>query len=109
MAFVTRGLQIIADERHKQIVAHGYDAEHDDAYINSELVGAAVSYAVCADLKQPILETLGGRPCPAPTTWPWGDADWKPDAPIAMLAKAGALISAEIDRLLRAEERKETA
>ena len=36
-----------------------------------------------------------------PRGWPWEPADWKPDNdPVRNLVKAGALIAAEIDRLL---------
>jgi len=60
------------------------------------MVDAASSYAWAA-AKQVLREAFA-----QPFTWPWEASWWKPsDDPIRNLAKAGALIAAEIDRLQR--------
>lgn len=70
-------------------------ASEDDKYTNGELAYAAASY---------ILRGRGlGQ---IPMYWPWSDDKWNPtprDHRIE-LAKAGALIAFEIDRLNRQEE-----
>ncbi|MGE0456387.1 MAG: hypothetical protein AB7I13_00015 [Vicinamibacterales bacterium] len=42
----------------------------------------------------------------APRFWPFDCCDWKPGDRIRELEKAGALIAAEIDRLLRVGQEK---
>lgn len=87
------GAEIITEERQRQQTVEGWTAEHDDEHTARQLVWAAVAYAKFApnELNRP------------PADWPWEDAWWKPsDDPIRNLARAGALIAAEIDRLKRA-------
>lgn len=85
---VSDGLAVIAAERKRQVEAEGWTPEHDDEHATGELANAAVCYA------------LGRRT----VWWPWSLDWWKPspDNRIRELAKAGALIAAEIDRLQRA-------
>lgn len=87
------GLQLIIAERHRQIKEEHWTSEHDDEHADFSLTRAAICYADAAgnSTKSDL------RP-----TWPW-DAVWfKPSAdPVRNLVKAGALIAAEIDRLLR--------
>lgn len=92
---MTQGTEIITIERYRQIHEEGFGNARDDQYSHGELTSAAVSYAV-----QP-----GQRHHPIPRIWPWSLDWWKPtpDNRIKELAKAGALIAAEIDRLLRLE------
>lgn len=86
------GVSRIAAERRRQIEVEGWTAEHDadittdgEWHTSGQLAKAAACYAV-GD----------------PAGWPWGAAWWKPGASrIRELEKAGALIAAEIDRLLR--------
>jgi hypothetical protein len=93
------GIERIAAERQRQIEAEGYSAEHDDAYVECELSEAAMHYVRAAQRR--IDHPLIPLP-PAPLLWPWKEEAWKPsDNPIRNLEKAGALIAAEIDRLLR--------
>lgn len=100
------GPWLIARERQRQILKEGFDAANDDDYIEGELVAAAKSYALVAEMQairkdQPIAPTF------FPKTWPWMRKWWKPSAdPVQNLVKAGALIAAEIDRHLRAREKK---
>ena len=90
------GLDRIAAERRRQVEVEGWTPEHDASLHDSgELVLAARCYAAAA-----LSPRRHSRP---PTTWPWNKARWKPSPdPIRTLEKAGALIAAEIDRLLRA-------
>lgn len=80
----TEGVLLIADERARQIRTEGWTAEHDDEHTHGELAQAAVAYAG------------------ASTHWPWSPEAWKPTGDrVRDLVKAGALIAAELDRLLR--------
>lgn len=95
---VSTGALMILDERVRQVQGEGFTPEHDDEYVNGELVKAGVAYAYAAT------ECLVD--CPAydgsvPMWWPWNPMFWKPGSAIRMLVKAGAMIAAEIDRLLR--------
>jgi hypothetical protein len=94
------GIELIAAERERQISQEGWTPEHDDEHINGELRDAAIAYAqVCDDRAGECAEDW--------FPWQWSREWWKPsDDPIRNLAKAGALIAAEIDRLhrLRTEE-----
>ena len=65
--------------------------------VRGEMIDAARAYALAAKARE-----LGvGRLPYIPFGWPWGQAWWKPSTdPIRNLVKAGALIAAEIDRLL---------
>lgn len=88
------GAELIAAERQRQTEAEGWTPEHDDEHTKGELVHAARAYASCYQLPFFHAEHAG---------WPWDEASWKPNAdPVRNLAKAGALIAAEIDRLQRA-------
>lgn len=88
------GAALIAYERERQ-QEKGWDADHDDNVLNhahGQLVSAAIAYALTD--RDPLLKRE--------RFWPWEDG-WKPtpDDRIRELTKAGALIAAEIDRLLR--------
>jgi hypothetical protein len=86
------GIERIAAERQRQINVEGFDAEHDDEHVGGELVAAATSY-----LQSDVTEAVDFY-------WPWDRSWWKPTPNrIRELEKAGALIAAEIDRLLRDE------
>lgn len=83
------GMSIIAAERRRQVESEGWTPEHDDEHIAGELSTAAACYA------QPAIKPHGW--------WPWDEEWWKPTPKMRVreLAKAGALIAAEIDRLIR--------
>ena len=91
------GLDLIAIERFRQVDQEGYSPEHDDHHVPDELVWAAICYAT-----PPVRRRYYGPPL---REWPWKMGDWKPapDDRIRELVKAGALIAAEIDRLIRTE------
>lgn len=88
------GAELIMLERgrHERL---GWTAEYDDAtHTRWQLTRAAIFY----------LREAKGRKSGSevPREWPWDDSAWRPSERIDDLVKAGALISAEIDRLLRA-------
>ena len=91
----TRGARMILAERRRQVQKEGWDSRHDDDHYNLELSWAAECYLESARRKtrKPKLR--------APAHWPWEAQNWNPKDPIRDLVRAGALIAAEIDRLLR--------
>ena len=91
------GIELIAEERQRQIEVEGWTAEHDDLHDMGELVAAAMCYLTHPDDRA---EEFGDDP---PIWWPWELMWWKPEPlnRIRELQKAGALIAAEIDRLQR--------
>lgn len=94
------GVKLIEAERIRQIVEEHFTVHHDDSHTEGELASAGACYALAAGSTHPLRTT-------SPQFWPWQPKDWKPTGdPIRDLTKAGALIVAEIDRLLR--ERGET-
>lgn len=83
------GVEIIAAERKRQIEVEGFTAEHDRGHGGGSLAAAAACYAL---YKRSRTDSV--------RLWPWSLKWWKPsDDQIRNLAKAGALIAAEIDRL----------
>ena len=90
------GVELIAEERARQVAAEGWSEAHDDAHPAGELAVAGMCYAGHAGLT---LQGKAGDTVPSP--WPWGGEWWKPKNPIRDLVRAGALIAAEIDRLQR--------
>ena len=94
------GIELIAEERQRQIEAEGWTAEHDAEHDQGELAAAAACYAFTPFMKDEIRE---GYKVPPTPMWPefWLAKYWKPtpNDRIRELQKAGALIAAEIDRL----------
>lgn len=95
------GIELIAEERRRQIEEEGWTAEYDEQHDTGELAQAGAEYAAfAAEIVSEIT-----APSPAlPAMWPetWAGEWWKPSPePIRNLVKAGALIAAEIDRLQR--------
>jgi len=87
------GAELIAAERRRQVAFEGMTPEHDDEHIHNQLSRAAASY---------IAITVWPDSYEAENFWPWNLDDFKPvDDPVPNLVKAGALIAAAIDRLLR--------
>jgi hypothetical protein len=112
------GVTRIADERRRQMGAEGYGEEHDDCHDQGELALAACAYAAPEPLYACGSERGYFR---FYDPWPWGEEDDKrprteddelllnpketlTSTRIRLLEKAGALIAAEIDRLLRKQE-----
>jgi hypothetical protein len=97
------GIELIAEERQRQQdigpKGEAWDSSHDDQHDEGELLKAALCYIrfALASLK------LKGhkRKLSPPPDWPWEREWWKPHENQSDLARAGALIAAEIDRLQR--------
>lgn len=101
-------IELIAEERQRQIEAEGWTPEHDDAHEEQELAGAAACYAMPAGRRELATETIDmydEAVLDYPLDWPWSREWWKPtpNDRIRELVKAGALIVAEIERLQRLE------
>ena len=88
------GIDLIKQERLRQIYEEGWTTEHDDEHTNNELALAAVCYALPTNY-------LSSH---WPSTW---DKKWyKPTTRIKDLTKAASLLVAEIERLQRIEIKK---
>lgn len=121
----SEGAKLISAERARQIRKEHYSAEHDDElHARGDLAMAAVCYAMPEKLlcRRNFANAVAFR-----DPWPWdprhdkragygeGNGNVLPDPDtytdeerLDLLVKAGALIAAEVDRLLRAgENRKE--
>ncbi|EIQ01611.1 hypothetical protein OpiT1DRAFT_00183 [Opitutaceae bacterium TAV1] len=98
------GIELIAEERNRQIKVKGFTAAHDDKHEGGEMIRAGLSYVMIADGQG---KGIRFPACFFPRMWPWERRWWKPSGdPVENLAKAGALIAAEIDRLQRKRNRK---
>ncbi len=104
----SKGIQIIAEERKRQIKKEGWTPEHDAEHVHNEMAIAAAAYAMPSQLRDIQKEVVriqnekSFQMISYPKYWPWDAKWWKPtpNDRIRELAKAGALIAAEIDRLL---------
>lgn len=94
---IGRGMRQINAERYRQIYEKDYNATHDDAHKDRELLKGALWF---------LAHAVYGR-VPAAATIPWPFDDLGPHGPLpsseAAMAAAGAMIAAEFDRLGRAE------
>jgi hypothetical protein len=103
------GTQLIAEERARQISEEGWSAYHDETHIEGQLAYAGASYALYHALKTTFPPASFKKlklEDQATKEWPWDREWWKPSKdPIRNLAKAGALIAAEIDRLQAHQQR----
>lgn len=111
------GMELISEERERQMVELGYDRNHDLQHTDEELAFAAACFAAPTTI---FLVQYGNREAADPQggargtvagharwvePWPQGfrrDAqgeEWTLDERLDELAKAGALIAAEMDRL----------
>lgn len=86
------GEELIKEERRRQIEEEEFTAEHDDQYKNGELWAAATCYKHAGTDKDY---------SPKPGEWPWDSKWWKPTTKLANLIKAGALYTAEFERINR--------
>ncbi len=100
------GIELIAEERARQISKEGWTPKHDDKHDDEELARAAACYALPSHQRDEIVCEHRERSITLQCDlWPWEARWWKPtpDNRVRELVKAGALIAAEIDRLQRAE------
>lgn len=108
-------IDLIAEERARQIAQEGYDATHDRDHRFQDLAAAGACYAqhvvgraylwewpLCKDFGVPSIEEgmRMYREEPVPAEWPWEDEAWKPKDPARDLLRAGALIAASLDRFI---------
>ena len=95
-----KSIELIKNERIRQIIEEGYSFDHDDQEYLQQLSYAAAVYACHASARHSLMNL-----------WPWDKEYFKPDKDntidgrIRELTKAGALICAEIDRLIRLKAR----
>ena len=99
------GIELIAEERQRQIEVEGYSAQHDSQHNVSEFVYAAISYVESAKVGVNCMEIgnndeneIMRRKIEMGRNYPFG-WDFKPSTNVRDLVKAGALIAAAIDRL----------
>lgn len=103
------GIELIAEERKRQIEFEGYTPQHDSEHTARELISAARTYSESADLH---LLSESFEPSDSwhntnepfywieiKNHWPWDEESFKPTTALRDLVKAGALIAAAIDRL----------
>ena len=97
------GVGRIALERLRQVTHEGWNADHDDQHQAGQLAMAGACYAAP---KQILVESRSSKGASFTDPWPWADKwDKRGNGDrIRDLEKAGALIAAEIDRLLRGGE-----
>lgn len=109
-----KSIMLILDERARQVVEEGYDAPHDMEHEPDQLATAGAVYALPNSLRYPQVEVgldgyraVSGYDEPSdgdPLGWPWeGGFKPTPDDRLRELVKAGALIVAEIDRMIMEE------
>lgn len=91
---IKTGMYYISKERERQIHEEGFTIEGDKLYEDEQLAFAAATYALPEVVNK-------SRTFKRIHLWPWASQWWKPSTEdrIKELAKAGALIAAEIDRL----------
>ena len=96
------GVARIAQERQRQQEVEGWTPGHDDQHRAGEMAYAAQGYALLAAAQSGACLQCEPSEMNKPPYWPWAEDWWKPsNDPIRNLEKSGALIAAEIDRLLR--------
>ncbi len=111
------GVNLIQEERNRQITEEGYDWKRDTNYHGEELALAAAVYAIPLNWRG-VKAGNQGHTNLQRILWPWEWKSFKPvytigrnstvepigqsiEDRIKELSKAGALIAAEIDRLQR--------
>jgi hypothetical protein len=101
MTYESSALEAIGKERQRQIEVEHWTPRHDDEHSDMELALAAVCYALGTTR---IYDRRGKR---SENLWPWDIKWWKPSDRSKIggyrrdLIKAGALFTAEIERLDR--------
>lgn len=92
------GVELIASERQRQMGEKGYSQEHDAQHDSEELALAAATYALPAKHRALVIWNRTLKELIWPRQWDFrGNTDR-----IRELQKAGALIAAELDRLMDA-------
>lgn len=94
---MSRAVQLVCDERDRQKDVEGWSEAHDDEHEDMELSRAAGCYLLFSESYD-----VEGVP---PPHWPWEPQWWKPKDYTRNLVRSGALVLAEIERILRREKR----
>lgn len=98
-----QAVEMIEQERQRQITAEGYTAQHDAAHDPARLAAAGECYRVWA----------GRGPSPyggTPGSWPWATEFWKPKTLVRDLVRSGALfLAAEAAQRARLAEMGDNA
>mgnify|MGYP000991125149 CR=1 FL=1 len=113
---IMTGTMLIIAERQRQIDKEGWTSEHDAKHAPDDLAVAGACYALPVALRgstivledEPSVSERGyPRRVSVPSYWRWWGKWWKPTPHdrVRELVKAGALIAAEIDRLLAEQAR----
>jgi len=95
------GIELITDERTRQIEVEGWTPEHDQEHADQQMAEAAMCY-IARTVNMPSGDEYSSSSLSdfPPEAWPWSPKWWKPDShPVRNLVKAGALLAAEIDRI----------
>lgn len=98
------GIELITEERQRQIDVEGWTPEHDAEHKEAALAVAGACYALDAASVSSNASWGAIYSEQSQRLWPFDD-EWRkvsPD-PVRNLVKAGALIAAEIDRIHQAK------
>lgn len=100
------GIELISEERQRQIEVEGYSVQHDSQHNASEFIYAAIAYTEaakvgvnCQEIGNTNENEIMIRKWDMGLYFPWGQTNFKPSTNVRDLVKAGALIAAAIDRL----------
>lgn len=101
---MSEGATRILKERIRQITVEGWDADHDDQHIHGDLAVHAAGLAVYGT--DAIVDDPSERVSitPADVEDEWGLIEKHKHDPVRMLEIAGALLAAELDRVIRRGE-----
>lgn len=100
---VTDAWTRIIAERQRQISEEGWISAHDDEHADGEMMRAAMIYLHWGtDRQGPVIDEETSPRDGVPEGWPWDVKWWKPKSLERNLERAGALMLAERDRLVRA-------
>lgn len=97
------GIELIAEERARQIEKEGWTPEHDSQWANGELAKAAYVYErVAANIEYGHTVDVVATAWRTAPEWPWSSRALKVSSdPVRNHVKAGALYLAEKERLER--------
>lgn len=99
---MSEGATRIVRERIRQITEEGWDSDHDDQHIHGDLAVHAAGLAVYGT--DALIDDYRIDRTPADVYDEWGLIQKHKDNPERMLEIAGALIAAELDRVIRGKK-----
>jgi hypothetical protein len=99
------GVELIAEERQRQLQKCNWSPEHDDEHTRGELAIVGACYAnAAASINNGANPEEQQKQLARWVMWPFTEPPKVEPTPHENLVKAGALIAAEIDRLQRAQQ-----